>query len=201
MWVLDISASSEKRKQTLDIGRNNSSSFSGQEASGDSFHLLSWQTGAILGLFFLSRPLSFVFVLLSCFVSFYFFCLLHSVLHFLYFILYFGYHIYNFQRFFFCIVSFHTIFFFLWMQYFLLPLKDIDYSYFDLSFLQALFLLTYFVAIVNVGEFQLSGYIVLVTLKNDTPNLISSSVLGDWKASLEGDRVNSWPFSNFQCKC
>lgn len=87
--------------------------FSGREASRYSFHLLSWQTGAMLGLFFLSIPLPFVFVLLSCFVSFYILCLLQSVLHFLYSILYFGYHIYNFQRFFFCIVSFHTIFFFM----------------------------------------------------------------------------------------
>lgn len=94
----------------------------------------------------------------------------------------------SFRGFSFVTVPFLNHFFFLWMQYFLLyPLKDINYTDFDLHFLEALFLFAYFVAFFHAGEFaQLHGYMVLDILKRETAKSIGSSVLADGPHGLEG---------------
>lgn len=158
---------------------------------GDSFVPLSWWSGAMMPPL-LFRPLSFVFVLLS-FLWFYFHVCCSTLLFpwfvflFLYSIPYFDYHIYNFQRFFFCNCSLFKPFFLLQMQYFLLLSKDINYNYFTFSpSISSAYLFCSCLwcwAISSVAWFYGIGY-----TEKWTPKWISSSVpwKGEGSHGLEG---------------
>jgi len=90
--------------------------------------------------------------------------------------LYFLYHLYNFQRFFFCIISFHILYLF-FLDVIITLISERYQIRLLYIFSRHFFYLLIFLAIFNAGRApQLSSYIVLTTLKCETQKLTDSSV-------------------------
>lgn len=150
MRLLNISTPSEKRRQTLDVRRQNTLCSATSHLEFFSSFELSVRSRSRFFIFCLCPSFLLCFVLLFCFILSSISCALLFILNVIVII---------FRGFSFVTVSSHIIFFFLQRQYFLFPLKNISYSYSDLHFLQALFLFSYFVAIFNVAD--LFNYLVI----------------------------------------